>query len=86
MSGDHFIFIIFQRADNQRGQNALGENAPNQLIHFIIVFHLKGVIFKGAQLLNRQLHGLYIFFTQGQYFPFFQILYCNIVRSPYLLL
>ena len=40
--------------------------AMRLLIHFVIVFHLEGVIFKGAQLLNRQLHGLYIFFTQGQ--------------------
>ena len=44
-----------QRTDYQRGQQTLSKDAPNQLIHFLVVCHLKGMSLKGSQFLNRQI-------------------------------
>lgn len=46
VSGDHFVFIIFQGTGNDGHQDTLCENAPHQLFHSVIVFHLEGMLFK----------------------------------------
>ena len=55
MTGDYFIFAGGQRADDQRRQQALGENAPDELIHFFVIRDLEGVAFKGFQFVDRQM-------------------------------
>mgnify|MGYP003290378642 CR=1 FL=1 len=58
MAGDYFVFVIFQRTDCDGCQQSLGENAPHQLFHLCIVFHLEGMSLKGPQLIHRQLRSL----------------------------
>ena len=59
VTGDHFVFIVFNGTDRNGGEQSLSKNAEHQLIHLCVIFYLEGMAFKGSQLFHRQLYGLY---------------------------
>ena len=70
MTGDHFVFIIFNGTDRDGREQSLSENAVYQLLHFRIIFYPEGMPFKGSQLINRQLCSLCFIINQSHDTPF----------------
>ena len=53
MSGDHFIFSVLQWTDNQWCQHALRLDTLCELLHILVVLHLKGMGREWMQLDSR---------------------------------
>ena len=52
MAGDHFVFRCIGFPNHNGRQQPLCQDAENQLVHFGIILHLKGMVFKWMQLFN----------------------------------
>ena len=56
VAGDDLIYTLWERTDDQRGQDPVSADAVDQVFHLLVVLHFEGVAVERAQALHLNLH------------------------------